>query len=212
MHRTPDPRTNRHCRRPPQAGWLRGARVGLAAACLGLIAATGVQAQPAAALDGERRIVLVAADGTRTEIGTLRFTPSGDGPSSRVAVALHTERFTDHFLSMREFKCLPGGTELTCHVPYPYANPGTVAPGRLGWLEHRLLFFYRKPADFGAKLWNGIYWQLQPTATGWVGKPQAIDLNRIGAPPDKPDEPPYRPALRDDMPADARWFRQLLIE
>lgn len=212
MTRMPDPQADRHCRRPGRHRALRGACAVLATTWLGAVAAAGAQAQPVAALEGERRIVLVAADGTRTEIGTVRFTPTGDGPTSRVAVALHTERFTDHFLSMREFKCLPGGTELTCQVPYPYANPGTVAPGQLAWLEHRLLFFYKKPADFGAKLWNGIYWQLRPTPTGWVGTPQAIDLNRIGAPPDQPNEPPYRPALRDDLPADARWFRQLLIE
>jgi hypothetical protein len=189
----------------------------MAMLCAAEMAAPGVQAQGGPApdgptLDGQKRVLLLAADGTRTEIGTVQFTPTGDGQTARVAVNLHTERFTDHFLSMREFKCLPGGTELSCHVPYPYANPGTVTPGKLGWLEHRLLFFYKKPADFGAKLWNGIYWQLKPTPAGWVGTPQAIDLNRIGAPPEKLDEPPYRPALRDDMPADARWFRQLLIE
>ena len=37
------------------------------------------------------------------------------------------------------------------------------------------------------------------------------DLNLIGAPPDKPG-PPFRKALRDDMPADARWFVRLTID
>ncbi|MDT7838226.1 hypothetical protein [Aquabacterium sp. OR-4] len=181
-----------------------------------LVTGPGAQAQalaePGFALDGSKRVLAVMADGARIELGAVRFTPTGDGRTARVDLTLHTERFTDHFLSMREFKCLPGGTELSCHVPYPYANPGTVAPGQLAWLEHRLMFFYKKPADFGAKLWNGVYYQLRETPTGLVGTPQAIDLNHIAAPPARLDEPPYRPALREPMPADARWLRQILIE
>jgi hypothetical protein len=113
---------------------------------------------------------------------------------------------------MREFKCLQGPGELTCHVPYPHANPGSVVRGQWAWLEHSLLFFYKLPSDFGAKLWNGIYFEFQETGSGLVGRPRAIDLNLIAAPPANPAVPPYRPALRDDMPANARWIRSLRIE
>ncbi|HRD85454.1 MAG TPA: hypothetical protein PLF63_09810, partial [Rubrivivax sp.] len=95
---------------------------------------------------------------------------------------------------------------------YPYPHPGTVAAGQWGWLEHGLLFFYKKPTEFGAKLWNGVYFRLQAEGDKLVGIPQAIDLNLIATPPAKADQPPYRPALRDDMPAGARWFRRLTIE
>ena len=47
---------------------------------------------------------------------------------------------------------------------------------------------------------------------GFEGRPQAVDLSRISAPPGKPGIPPYRPALRDDIPAGACWFGRLTIE
>ena len=161
-------------------------------------------------LNGTKAIVATTADGTRINLGSVDFTPTGDGAAT-FKVNLNATPFSDHFLSMREFKCLQGATELTCHVPYPYANPRTVKIGNLAWLEHSLIFFYKLPADFGAKLWNGIYFELQPTDSGLVGKPKAVDLNLIAAPPAN-SSPPYRSSLRDDMPATARWIRSLSIE
>ena len=121
--------------------------------------------------------------------------------------------FTDHFLSMREFKCVEGRGEILCHVPYPYPQPGQVTATDLAWLEHALLFLYKLPGDFGAKLWNGIYFRLQPASGGGlVGTPQAIDLNLIGAPPARPEVPPYGPARRDDIRPASRWFERLTIE
>ena len=112
---------------------------------------------------------------------------------------------------MREFKCREGATEILCFVPYPYANPGRVSPDNLVWLEHALLFFYKAPRDFGAKLWNGVYFKLAMTEHGLVGTPQAVDLNLIGAPPANLDIPPYGPNERSDIAADARWFNRLTI-
>jgi hypothetical protein len=45
-----------------------------------------------------------------------------------------------------------------------------------------------------------------------VGTPQAVDLNRIGAPPDNPNEPPYGPMDREAFSPGARWVQQLRIE
>jgi hypothetical protein len=87
-----------------------------------------------------------------------------------------------------------------------------VALDDLAWLEHALLFMFKTPSEFGAKLWNGVYFQLRPVGNSLVGTPQAVDLNRISAPPDKPGVPPYRPALRDDIPPTARWFNRLSID
>jgi hypothetical protein len=97
-------------------------------------------------------------------------------------------------------------------VPYPYAQPGTVSTTDLAWLEHSLLFMFKTPTEFGAKLWNGIYFQLKLTERGLEGTPQAVDLNRISAPPDQPGVPPYRAALRDDIAPGARFFNRLTIE
>jgi hypothetical protein len=162
-------------------------------------------------LAGDRALVLYARDGGRHPIGQVRFEPQPDG-SARFQVKPDAAALKDYFLSMREFKCLDGASEVLCHVPYPYPQPGTVRPGELAWLEHALLFMFKKPSEFGAKLWNGVYWQLRATPQGLEGRPQAVDLNQISAPPATPGVPPFKPAMRDDMPEGARWFVRLTIE
>jgi len=160
---------------------------------------------------GTHAVKLHARDGTVVTIGTVSFAPTGDG-RQRFELKLDHRSFKDHFLSMREFKCLDGQGEILCHVPYPYARPDSVTLQDLAWLEHSLLFMYKLPREFGAKLWNGVYFRLQATDGGLVGTPQAVDLNLIGAPPARTDLPPYRPALRDDIAPGARWFGKLTIE
>ena len=185
-----------------------------ALACLWL---AGALALPASAADlaGSRQVLLHGSDGARIHLGDVAFKPQADGRSSFVLTMRH-QPFKDFFLSMKEFKCVESSVENTreifCHVPYPYPQPGTVSGTDLAWLEHSLLFMFKTPTEFGAKLWNGVYFKLKPTERGFEGSPQAVDLNRISAPPDKPGVPPYRPALRDDIPAGARWFGRLTIE
>ena len=180
----------------------------LLAASLLLPPAASAQAP---ALAGSRQVLLHGRDGARIHLGDVAFTPQADG-RSRFVLAMRHEPFKDFFLSMKEFKCLEAATEIFCHVPYPYPQPGSVSPSDLAWLEHSLLFMFKTPAEFGAKLWNGVYFKLKATERGFEGSPQAVDLNRISAPPDRPGVPPYRPALRDDIAPGARWFGRLTIE
>jgi hypothetical protein len=163
-------------------------------------------------LEGTRGVWLVAKDGGRIEVARIAFTPAGPGLPVRFALTMAHERFTDHFLSMREFKCLPGSGEILCHVPYPYPQPATLTRDNLAWLEHSLLFMFKLPSEFGAKLWNGVYFQLRWEGGKLVGLPQAVDLNLIGAPPAQVNVPPFRKALRDDIREGARWFTRLEIE
>ena len=176
-----------------------------------LFALTPIASQAAWELSGTKSIFAVTAEGTRVRLGSVEFVPAPDG-ATRFEVKMEAAPFSDHFLSMREFKCLQASAELTCHVPYPYPNPKTVTRANLAWLEHSLLFFYKRPTDFGAKLWNGIYFEFKETETGLVGTPQAIDLNAIAAPPTDASQPPFRRALRDAMPHEARWIRRLSVE
>lgn len=161
--------------------------------------------------EGDKALIAVTRDQVRTRIGTVTFAlqPSG---AARFGVRIDPQIMRDHFLSMREFKCLPATQEISCFVPYPYPNPRTVSAGNFAWLEHNLLFFFKQPADFGAKLWNGIIFKFSQTPTGLVGNPQAVDLNRIGVPPDNPAEPPYGALDRDDFTPGARWVQELRIE
>ncbi|MEZ5664656.1 MAG: hypothetical protein R3E94_14170 [Burkholderiaceae bacterium] len=160
---------------------------------------------------GTKSLVAVAADGARLPIGTVQFMPTGSGTAT-FSLGLQVEAFTDHFLSMKEFKCLTSAREITCHVPFPYRNPAIVGTGQLVWLEHSLLFLYKSPSEFGAKLWNGVYYQFQEQGDALVGSPRAVDLNEISAPPADDSVPPFGAENRHDMPADARWIRQLVIE
>jgi len=180
---------------------------------LALLLGTTAMAPALAAFDysGTKTLLAVMGDGTRTPIGAVAFMP-GAGGTTAFKISWRHEVFTDHFLSMREFKCLPGGPEISCQVPYPYAQPGTVAPGQHAWLEHSLLFLHKSPAEFGAKLWNGLYFVLREQGDALVGEPHAVDLNAIGAPPERLDVPPFGPAQRHELPAGSRWLRQLVIE
>jgi hypothetical protein len=178
-----------------------------------LLAASCLVADVAFAFDltGEKTVRLHARDGGAVVIAKVQFSPAEPGRAKFKLVVDHSP-MRDYFLSMREFKCLEGQGEIFCHVPYPYPQPGTVAKGDWAWLEHSLMFMFKKPSEFGAKLWNGIYFELRETAQGLEGTPQAVDLNQIGAPPERNDVPPYRKALRDEVPKGARWFERLSIE
>lgn len=179
----------------------------------GFAAAAALLAAPAAGaweLAGKHTIRLHPRSGEPVAIGTVEFRPAGD----RLAFVLHLDhgRFKDFFLSMREFKCLEGQGEIQCHVSYPYRHPGTVTANDLAWLEHSLLFLFKSPSEFGARLWNGIYYKLQVTPNGLVGMPQAVDLNQIGAPPADLATPPFGPGERSDIPSGARWFGKLTVD
>ena len=161
-------------------------------------------------LAGDKRVRLHARDGSVTDIGSMHFEP--DGTATRFELDLAFERFKDFFLSMKEFKCLEASVEIQCYVPYPYAQPGIVGDGDLRWLEHSLLFLYKAPKDFGAKLWNGIYYRLEAGTDGLVGMPHAVDLNLIGAPPDDPGVPPFADADIAEIDPSSRWFVKLTID
>jgi hypothetical protein len=161
--------------------------------------------------EGPMQVIAVTRDGTRLALGHVQFTRiSVDVTQFKLKV--ESPLLTDHFLSMKEFKCLDGASEVTCHVPYPYHNPQTITAGNFAWLEHSLLFLFKQPRDFGAKLWNGSYYQFALEGKRLIGKPQAIDLNHISAPSDTPDIAPYTPDLRVDAAPGARWIDHLLIE
>jgi len=177
--------------------------------CLGMpgLASTAIAGENW--LTGTRTITLHSRDGQALPIGRVRFQPTAAGTS--YVIDLDHKQLNDYFLSMREFKCAASEAEVFCYVPYPHATPRTVTANNLAWLEHDLMFFYKQPRDFGAKLWNGIYFELKPTADGLIGTAQAIDLNQIAAPPADLTVPPYGKGERSDFDPALRWFNRLSI-
>jgi hypothetical protein len=162
-------------------------------------------------LEGRHRVSLEARDGSRTPIAALEVAPAKNGVM-QFTLTLDPAHLTDFFLSMREFKCLTGEAQVQCYVRYPYPNPATISEQDLRWLEHALLFLYKDPSEFGAKLGNGLYYPLHLTERGLEGQASSIDLNAISAPPDDPGIPPYGPAERVEIEAGEIWFGTLLIE
>lgn len=162
-------------------------------------------------LEGTKQVFAVTRDGMRLALGHVQFTRTSSDVT-QFKLTVDSPLLVDHFLSMKEFKCLDSASEVTCHVPYPYRNPNTITAGNLVWLGHSLLFLFKQPRDFGAKLWNGSYYQFEVAGQRLIGKPQAIDLNHISAPSDTPDIAPYTPDLRVDAAPGERWIDHLLIE
>ena len=161
-------------------------------------------------LSGIKTVSALTRDQQLIPIGSVEFKPAAKGMTGFTLTMDHG-RFTDHFLSMKEFKCLESAEEVLCHVPYPYKNPGTVSDANYAWLEHNLLFLFKQPRDFGAKLWNGLYFRLERDEAGLVGLPQAVDLNLISGPPDDLLTPPFNTGLRDDVAPGSHWITRLLI-
>lgn len=161
-------------------------------------------------LSGQKEIYLHNKLGEKIAVGYVEFKPVNQDIS--FDIHWNHAKMKDYFLSMREFKCLDGRDEIQCQVPYPYQSPKTITATNYAWLEHHMLFLFKAPKNFGANLWNGIYYELKATPTGLVGTPHAVDLVAIGAPPEKLDVPPYGKNERTPMPEGARWFTQMTIE
>lgn len=157
---------------------------------------------------GSRTIELIDKQGGRFEIGRVLFSQDGDKTGYHLSLDHH--RFTDHFLSMKEMKCLEGD-ELWCHIPFPYPNPHTVSREDLRWLEHDLLFLFKRHSEFGANFWNGIYYALSVEGDRLVGEAQAIDLNLLASPADDLTVPPVGEFDREEADLEKRWLPRIEI-
>ena len=160
-------------------------------------------------LIGKHQINLVDKKGNANLIGDITISESDNGQLN-YKLHLDHQRFTDHFLSMKEMKCLKG-PELWCQISYPYANPHQITESDLRWLEHDLLFLFKRNDEFGANFWNGIYYKMKVTEEGIIGEGRAIDLNFLAAPPDDLNTPPVGEFELDDLDTEKRWLPILKI-
>lgn len=160
-------------------------------------------------LEGSKTILLHPKDGDPIPVGSVTFKP--EAGHVRFDIRFDYTRFDSYFLSMRDFKCVEGGGEATCHVPYPYDRPDRVSKTDLRWLEHALLFMWNQPRDYGAKLDKGVYFRMDITPDGIVGTAQSIDLSHIGGPPARPEIPPYEASDRGEVSPGSHWIQKLTI-
>ncbi len=174
-----------------------------------LMVANGVCVSSENVLDGDKTIYLLDNKGKAYDIGQVLFIV--DESITRFEVEIDYQGFTDYFLSMKEMKCLEG-PELWCHLKYPYPQPRTVSVTDLRWLSYDLLFMFKKPKEFGANFWNGIYYRFRVEGSTIVGEAQAVDLNHLASAPDDLSLPPFSEFDIEPIELSNRWLPKLVIE
>jgi len=137
----------------------------------------------AADLPKNASIYLVDAKDQETRIGDVGFSKADDDEYA-VQVSIDTSVFTEHFLSMRPFRCIEGAAEWFCYLEYPYDLKSVVTTKDLSDLEYQLLFIRKTPSEFGIDAWNGLYYKLVIEEDGSItGELLEGDLNSLQSPP-----------------------------
>jgi hypothetical protein len=161
----------------------------------------------APAADAEtRRVFLEDIDGMRMEIATLEIQDSGS-----YAVVMADAPFTDHFLSMRPFKCLEGPEKHWCHVPYPYEIERNIATD-LTDLEYDFLFVWKEANEYGINMWNGVYYRLDAGDGTLTGQLHEMDMDSLSAPPEAGNMRPVKASDLHESDPESHWLPRLVIE
>lgn len=154
----------------------------------------------------ERSVFLETETGDRITIAKIHTDPDG-----YYELTMSETVFTNHFLSMRPFKCLEGPSKHWCHVPYPYPlerNVSAVATD----LEYDFLFLWKSAGEYGINMWNGVYYVIDEASDGTLhGVMLEIDMNLLASPPPEGTRP-----LKDSdlhkADVDSHWLPHLVIE
>jgi len=156
-------------------------------------------------------IYLVDSAQQETRIGDVMFSEASDKDVA-IRVSIDTDVFTDHFLSMRPFRCIEGDSEWFCYLEYPYDLRSTITKEDLSDLEYQLLFIRKTPSEFGIDAWNGLYYKLAIEADDTItGRLLEGDLNSLQSPPSEKYAKPVD--LEEFIPGDKnrRLFPTLRI-
>ncbi|MEP1587054.1 MAG: hypothetical protein ABJR46_10550 [Tateyamaria sp.] len=153
-----------------------------------------------------RSVYVEDIDGARIKVAELQLEADGS-----YQVSMAEDPFSDHFLSMRPFKCLEGPGKHWCHVPYPYEIKRNVSSG-LTDLEYDFLFVWKGAGEYGINMWNGVYYKLSEESGQWTGKLHEMDMDALSAPPSAGE---LRPLSEKDLhpsDPDSHWLPRLVIE
>ena len=156
-------------------------------------------------------VYLVDSKQQETRIGDVGFSDAGNGKTS-LQLSIDTSVFTEHFLSMRPFRCIEGDSEWLCYLEYPYDLRSIITRDDLSDLEYQLLFIRKTPSEFGIDAWNGLYYKLELASDGTItGELLEGDLNSLQSPPGEQYAKPVD--LGEFIPADKtkRLFPTLKI-
>lgn len=177
----------------------------------GIVAAGNIVSANTSSFLSTATIYLIDTAGDETAIGTLEVGAETDGQSG-FTVTIDNDVFSEHFLSMRPFRCLQGSDEWFCYLPYPYELRNTITPTDLSDLEYQLLFLRKTPSEFGIDAWNGLYYKLALHEDGSItGTLLEGDLNVLQSPP---DDTYAKPIVLDEFieaSTDKRLYPSLVI-
>ena len=161
-------------------------------------------------LDGKKTVYLVRADNTELPIGTVVFSPNAKGIGA--TVKLESNKFADHFLSMRPFRCITEETQAVCHLPYPYKLKNRVSAEDMRYLEYQFLFISRHTKEYGINFWNGLYYRLKLQVDGsLLGTLMETDFNELASPPKKEFSFPFADSELTEIPPGQHRFPQIRI-
>jgi len=163
---------------------------------------------PAAALADSlegQQVFLEDAAGVRIHIATL------SGQPDAYVMTLNDAVFTDHFLSMRPFRCIEGTSKTWCHVPYPYEIKRDLTKDLVD-LEYDFLFVWKGRTDYGINMWNGVYYRLEEGADGLVGTLHEMNMDDLAVPPEAGNLRPIREMDLEPGDPDSHWLPVLRVE
>ncbi|MET1412276.1 hypothetical protein ABVF61_08425 [Roseibium sp. HPY-6] len=172
----------------------------------------GFLPEPATAspLEGDKTVKLVDQSGEDHAVATVTFNQAGD--SVTYQIVWKDDVFSDHFLSMRPFKCVEGPEKHWCRVPYPYEIRRSVSDQDLTDLEYDLLFVWKGATEYGINLWNGVYYKLDIEEGRLLGTLHEMDMDRLGVPPEAGDLRPIRDVDLEEGYPESHWLPKLVIE
>jgi hypothetical protein len=70
---------------------------------------------------------------------------------------------------------------------------------------------YKRPGEFGANLWQGVYYRISHEADHLIGTAMHIDLNELAAHPDDMRSPFYDEDWLEPIDPNEHWLPTLII-
>lgn len=159
-----------------------------------------------------RTVTLKSGAADSIDIASIQLSKQQDG-SYIYTLDMDQSKFTNHFLSMRPFKCFQGAKQMLCYLPYPYAKTHSFGVSDLQDLEYDLLFIHRKSTDYGIDPWNGIYYKLSLQKDAKLtGVLKEVDLDILATPPEEGVIRPISKQDLNDADPDSHSYPYLVIQ
>lgn len=159
----------------------------------------------------EKTVSLIGKDGSKLQVAKVIFTAQENNTES-FEIKWDDSKFSEHFLSMRPFKCIDG-QQTVCHLGYPYKTKNRISKTDLQDLEYALLFIHKNEKEYGINFWNGVYYRLKREENGTItGTIWETDMNELASPPAKEYDRPIGGADLVEGAEGKHRFPQIIIQ